>query len=153
MSTGPSILTMHDKIKEMALSHPSVKSFGTGERHLISNDGSTPPVHVWLEQPIISTLSMPEKGSKTRKFRIQLLVLDIPMEGNPDQLEVISRCDLIAIWIVLALSEVDGFFLGSDANALTLCDYHSDLWAGVRIEMEIETQMPINACDVREIEP
>jgi hypothetical protein len=151
MAGGLSIKNLHDLIEAAARSHPSVKSFGSGERHLISPGGGTESVNVWLEQPFFRTLQIPERGSPTRTYRVQFMVLDIPMEDRSDELDIISRCDLIADWIIIKLNEESDVWLGQSISVMSLAAYHGDLWAGVRVELELTTGMPIDACDVRNL--
>ena len=149
--SGYTIKNIHDIVQTAAMSHPSVKSFGSGERHAISPDGGTKAVNVWLEQPFYVTTNRPNPGSLTRTWRIQLLVLDIALEDRSDELDIISRCDMIGLWIVLQLNTIENITIGSSMNALSLTQYHGDLWAGVRLEFEIVAPMPISACDVNNL--
>jgi hypothetical protein len=149
--SGPSIKNLHDIIKAASLTHPAVKSFGSGENHLISPDGASVPVHVWLEQPFVRLLKIPKQGSPTRQYKIAILVLDIPKEGREDELDTISRCDLIADWIVLRLNENPELWIGETVSVVSLAAYHGDKWAGVRLELDLETMLPIGSCDVRAI--
>ena len=96
---------------------------------------------------------IPQRGSVTRRYRIALMVLDIPTygQGVDEEIEIISKCDLIADWIVMNLRENPPQILqiGSNVDVLSLVEYGGDLWAGVRVEFDIITPMPIGACDVR----
>jgi len=150
MSSGPSIRNLHDIIRDAALTHPSVKSFGSGERELISPDGATESILVWLEQPFFRSLIIPQGGSPTRRYRIQFLVLDIPKDDRSDELDCISRCDLIADWLILLLNATEDVWVSENVSVLSLATYHGDKWAGVRVEFELTTPLPIGACDVNQ---
>lgn len=150
--SGFTIKNIHDTIEAAAFSHPSVKEFGSGERHAISPGGGAKTVNVWLEQPFFVTTSFPTRGNPTRTHRIQILVLDIALEDREDELDIISRCDMIAMWIVLSLRANESLgIISPDVNCLSLTQYGGDLWAGVRLEFEVTTGMPINACDVENV--
>lgn len=141
-------------LKTAAMSHPSVASYGTGENHEISPDGNFKAVHVWTEQPITHREAGTYPHSKVREYSIAMLILDKAKEGFSDELRIVSKCDLIAAWIVAYLMEnhvsdltVTGF------NVLTLTEYHSDNWAGVRLELTLQTRWPIDGCDPKDAAP
>lgn len=148
--TGLSIKTLHDLFGQVALAQPSVESFGSGEREGISVDGNSESVHVWLEQPIMIDTTIPAGGRPAvRVFRVQFLVLDLPLRDESDTLDVISRCDIIATSIVVGLIADNRVTLRDSVNTMTLRSYHGDLWAGVRVQMQIESPMPIGKCDAQ----
>lgn len=149
--SAPSILNLVSIIETVATSHPAVRSFGTGENHAISLAGNSKPVHVWLEQPFRRITKNQPGRNKTRRYQLAIMVLDLPMRDQSDALALISNCDLIADWIALRLQEnpptvlrVDG-----DWDILSFTEYGADNWSGVRMEIFIETPLPMGACDVR----
>lgn len=148
--TGPSIKNLVQIISDVSLAHPAVKEFGTGERHNISLSGGSKPIHVWLEQPFNRDLVLPQGGNPTRLFRLAVLILDIPKADKSDELDIVSRCDLVADYIAMRLRSNPPQLLRVEGNArvLSVVEYSADLWAGVRMEINILTPLPIGACDV-----
>lgn len=153
---APSLLNLVEMIGAVVATHPAQLSFGCSERNAISLSGDTPPIHVHLEQPFLQQVLLPRGGNKTVEYPIKLLVLDIPAVMNDlETLRAISRCDMIAMWIVMRLMENPPTTLqvGSNVNVLSLREFGGDQWAGVRIEFTITTPMPMGACDVRNYQP
>lgn len=155
--TGPTIKNLVQVIQDIAITHPAVKSFGTGERHDISLAGNTRPVHIWLEQPFIFDFVLTQQRQAMHRYSLAILILDIPKYGtdntpNGDELNIISRCAMLGDWLVLQLLEVPPTTLQIDGtpNIITLTEYGGDLWAGVRLEVSIVTPLPLGACDVRQ---
>lgn len=154
--SAPSLFQLVEIIREVVTSHPAQLSFACNERNAISLAGDTPPIHVHLEQPFVKQVLLPRGGSKTVVHDLKLLVLDIPAVMNDlETLRAISRCDMIANWIVLRLIEHPPAHLqvSSNVNILSLREFGGDQWAGVRMEFSITTGMPMGACDVRYYEP
>jgi hypothetical protein len=149
--SAPSILNLVSIIETIALSHPAVKEFATGEQSQVSLAGNSKAVHVWLEQPFRRKTSQPVAGNMTRRYSMSIMVLDIPLKDRTDELQLISNCDLIADWIALRLRENPPTLLRvfGDWDVISYTGFGSDLWCGVRMELTIETPIPLGACDVR----
>ena len=149
--SAPSILNLVSMIETIALSHPAVKEFATGEQSLVSLDGASKAVHVWLEQPFRRRTTNPRVGNMTRQYDLSIMVMDIPEKDRSDELQLISNCDLIADWIALRLKEnpPTTLVVSGDWNVMSFAEFGGDLWCGVRMEVQITTPLPLGACDVR----
>jgi hypothetical protein len=149
--SAPSIFNLVGIIRDIAMSHPAVNEFATGENSQVSLAGNSKAVHVWLEQPFNRNTLQPIGRNMTRVYSLYLMVLDIPLKDRSDELQLISNCDLIADWIALRLRENPPTILQvkGDWNIISLVGFGSDLWCGVRMKIDIETPLPMGACDVR----
>ena len=152
MINKTTLLTLVGLIEKAARSHESVTSWGTGENWEVSPEGNRDPVLVWLEQPIHRRTVKSAQAQYLREYDLALMVLDQAQQGEEDELALLSKCDLIADWIPLWLEEncPDDLTVVEGWNILSSTEWHDDSWVGVRLEMKIQTRLPIDGCDIRE---
>ena len=145
------LLNLVGIIEIAARSHESVSHFGTGEIFEISSSGAETAVNVWLEQPFQRRTKKSAQSQFLREYDLAILVLDQTLDGEGDELEILSKCDLIADWIALYLEEnhSDDLTVVGEWNILSLTEYNDDVWAGVRMEIKIQTRLPIDGCDLK----
>ena len=145
-------VTIHRLVDEIlrnaATSHPDVQQYGFGENYELSPDGGSVPPTVWVDLPINSSSQFTNGYPSEREYTITIFVIDKSMEGETDELAILSKTDLIAAWIATyLLQNHEDDLTVIDVQTSTKTDYHSDDWTGVLMELKIRTEWPIEGCD------
>jgi len=145
-----------DLIEQVSLEHPQVETFLTGEsRDLAALNFDNRPVLVWLEFPIRMQFT---PGANPARLDLQMQFLDQVISDGVDLLEITSKCDMVAQWIMDQLNynfQERVWFATTDsttnpAQGITLANHSGQKWAGVRYDFTLEYNRAISACEVFE---
>lgn len=137
------ILEIFNLIKTISTNHLMVKSFNYGDGYNLDKVGDEEVVQFYLEYPF----NIQYVGSK-KTISFSYYLLDIPNEGQSDDIELLSKLEQINedILMRLQLREYEEFQTIENINSLTLNEFQGNNSVAIRTEITLSVVRDSNSC-------
>jgi hypothetical protein len=133
------------KIKAIQLAHPMIRTFGEGDIYDYVDNGGE------IEYPVLWTVVRPAQYSTSViRYRVVLLFADLLTEDKSNRLQTQSDQMLVALDVLgkLKLDTAYSFNTSTNASIEFFQERFDDFTAGVSIEIEISSPVPLNFCAI-----
>jgi hypothetical protein len=141
-------MTLVDLIKKIQViqeQHPMIRTFGEGDIYDYVDNGGE------IQYPVLWTVVKPSTyNGTTVRFRLVLVFADLLTEDKSNRLQIQSDQMLVAL-DVLSKLKLDNNYNFNTAPQATMDFFQErfdDFTAGVSIEIEITSPMPLNFCQI-----
>jgi hypothetical protein len=141
-------MTLVDLIKKIQIiqeEHPMIRTFGEGDIYDYVDNGGE------IQYPVLWTVVKPSiYNATTVRFRLVLVFADLLTEDKSNRLQIQSDQMLVAL-DVLSKLKLDNNYNFNTAPQATMDFFQErfdDFTAGVSIEIEITSPMPLNFCQI-----
>ena len=134
-----------EKLKTIQEQHPMIRMFGEGDIYDYTDNGGE------IVYPVFWTVVRPSQYSNmTMRYRLVLLFADLLTEDKSNRLQVQSDQLLVALDVLakLKLDNSYDFNTQPQASVEFFQERFDDFTAGVSIEIEVTSPMPLNLCQV-----
>jgi hypothetical protein len=133
------------KLKTIQEDHPMIRTFGEGDIYDYTDNGGE------IVYPVFWVVLRPSQYSNmSMRYRLVLLFADLLTEDKSNRLQVQSDQHLVALDVLAKLKLDNDFNFNTQPQALVefFQERFDDFTAGVSIEIEITSPMPLNLCQV-----
>jgi hypothetical protein len=141
-------MTLVDLIKKIQViqeQHPMIRTFGEGDIYDYVDNGGE------IQYPVLWTVVKPSTyNGTTVRFRLVLVFADLLTEDKSNRLQIQSDQMLVAL-DVLSKLKLDNDYNFNTAPQATMDFFQErfdDFTAGVSIEIEVTSPMPLNFCQI-----
>lgn len=133
------------KLKIIQEEHPMINTFGEGDIYDFTDNGGE------IDYPVLWTVVRPSQFSNmAMRYRLVLLFADLLTEDKSNRLQVQSDQMLVALDVLAKLKLDNDFNFNTAAQASIefFQERFDDFTAGCSIDIEINSPMPLNLCQV-----
>lgn len=133
------------KLKAIQEAHPMIRTFGEGDIYDYVDNGGE------IEYPVLWTVVRPAQYSTSViRYRAVLLFADLLTEDKSNRLQIQSDQMLVALDVLgkLKLDTAYSFNPSTNATIEFFQERFDDFTAGVSIEIEISSPVPLNLCAI-----
>jgi hypothetical protein len=134
-----------EKLKAIQEEHPMIRTFGEGDIYDYTDNGGE------IVYPVFWTVVRPSQYSNmTMRYRLVLLFADLLTEDKSNRLQVQSDQLLVALDVLAKLKLDNDYNFNTQPQAAVefFQERFDDFTAGVSIEIEVTSPMPLNLCQV-----
>lgn len=134
-----------EKLKTIQEEHPMIRTFGEGDIYDYVDNGGE------IVYPVFWTVVRQSQYSNmTMRYRLVLLFADLLTEDKSNRLQVQSDQLLVALDVLAKLKLDNSYNFNTQPQAAVefFQERFDDFTAGVSIEIEITSPMPLNLCQV-----
>ena len=139
------LVELVQKLKAIQESHPMIRTFGEGDIYDYVDNGGE------IQYPVMWTVIRPIQFSTSNlRYRIVLLFADLLTEDKSNRLQIQSDQMLVALDVLAKLKLDNSYSFNAIANATLelFQERFDDFTAGVSIEIEINSPVPLNLCAI-----
>jgi hypothetical protein len=139
------LVELVQKLKAIQEAHPMVRTFGEGDIYDYVDNGGE------IQYPVMWTVIRPIQFSTSNlRYRIVLLFADLLTEDKSNRLQIQSDQMLVALDVLAKLKLDNSYSFNAIANATLelFQERFDDFTAGVSIEIEINSPVPLNLCAI-----
>jgi hypothetical protein len=133
------------KIQDIQEAHPMIRTFGEGDIYDYVDNGGE------IQYPVLWTVVKPSLyNGTTLRYRLVLLFADLLTEDKSNRLQIQSDQMMVALDVLskLKLDQSYSFNTAPQATMDLFQERFDDFTAGVSIEIEITSPMPLNFCQI-----
>lgn len=133
------------KIKAIQEAHPMIRTFGEGDIYDYVDNGGE------IEYPVLWTVIRPAQyATSVIRYRVVLLFADLLTEDKSNRLQIQSDQMLVALDVLgkLKLDTAYSFNTSTNSTIEFFQERFDDFTAGVSIEIEISSPVPLNFCAI-----
>jgi hypothetical protein len=139
------LIELVQKLKAIQEAHPMIRTFGEGDIYDYVDNGGE------IQYPVMWTVIRPIQFSTSNlRYRIVLLFADLLTEDKSNRLQIQSDQMLVALDVLSKLKLDNSYSFNAIANATLelFQERFDDFTAGVSIEIEINSPVPLNLCAI-----
>jgi hypothetical protein len=139
------LVELVQKLKAIQEAHPMIRTFGEGDIYDYVDNGGE------IQYPVMWTVIRPIQFSTSNlRYRIVLLFADLLTEDKSNRLQIQSDQMLVALDVLAKLKLDNSYSFNAIANATLelFQERFDDFTAGVSIEIEINSPVPLNLCAI-----
>jgi hypothetical protein len=139
------LVELVQKLKAIQEAHPMIRTFGEGDIYDYVDNGGE------IQYPVMWTVIRPIQFSTSNlRYRIVLLFADLLTEDKSNRLQIQSDQMLVALDVLAKLKLDNSYSFNAISNATLelFQERFDDFTAGVSIEIEINSPVPLNLCAI-----
>lgn len=139
------LIELVQKLKAIQEAHPMIRTFGEGDIYDYVDNGGE------IQYPVMWTVIRPiQFSSSNLRYRIVLLFADLLTEDKSNRLQIQSDQMLVALDVLSKLKLDNSYSFNAISNATLelFQERFDDFTAGVSIEIEINSPVPLNLCAI-----
>lgn len=139
------LIELVQKLKAIQEAHPMIRTFGEGDIYDYVDNGGE------IQYPVMWTVIRPIQFSTSNlRYRIVLLFADLLTEDKSNRLQIQSDQMLVALDVLSKLKLDNSYSFNAISNATLelFQERFDDFTAGVSIEIEINSPVPLNLCAI-----
>lgn len=139
------LVELVQKLKAIQEAHPMIRTFGEGDIYDYVDNGGE------IQYPVMWTVIRPIQFSTSNlRYRIVLLFADLLTEDKSNRLQIQSDQMLVALDVLSKLKLDNSYSFNAISNATLelFQERFDDFTAGVSIEIEINSPVPLNLCAI-----
>lgn len=139
------LIELVQKLKAIQEAHPMIRTYGEGDIYDYVDNGGE------IQYPVMWTVIRPIQFSTSNlRYRIVLLFADLLTEDKSNRLQIQSDQMLVALDVLSKLKLDNSYSFNAISNATLelFQERFDDFTAGVSIEIEINSPVPLNLCAI-----